>query len=52
VNRVDREALQRALKLARNEPEYADQIAQKLAHEPWEDVARFAAYCCQIDNLG
>jgi hypothetical protein len=52
VNRVDREALKRALAPLRNEPEYAAQIAAKLKAEPWEDVARFAAYCCQIDNLG
>jgi hypothetical protein len=51
VNRVDREALRRALALARNEPEYAAQIAEKLKDQPWEKVAEFAAYCLQIDNL-
>jgi hypothetical protein len=53
VNRVDRGALRRALQLARAEsPRRAAQIADKLKDESWEDVAEFAAYCCQIDNLG
>jgi hypothetical protein len=52
MTRVDRDALKRALALLRNEPEYRDQIAAKLETEPWEQVAEFAAYCCQIDNLG
>jgi hypothetical protein len=51
MTRVDRDALKRALALLRNEPEYAGQIADKLKSEPWEDVARYASYCCQIDNL-
>jgi hypothetical protein len=52
VNRVDRDALKRALALLRNDPEYREQIERKLKTEPWEHVAEFAAYCCQIDNLG
>jgi hypothetical protein len=52
VNRVDREALQRALKLVRSEPAYREQIAEKLKAESWEQVAEFAAYNLQIDNLG
>jgi hypothetical protein len=45
MNRVDREALRRALALARAEsPGRAAQIADKLRAEPWEDVAEFAAY--------
>jgi hypothetical protein len=51
MNRIDREALRRALALLRSEPEYREQIAAKLKDEPWQDVACFAAYCCQIDNL-
>jgi hypothetical protein len=52
VNRLDREALKRALALARAESRgRAAQIADKLKDEPWEDVAEFASYCCQIDNL-
>ncbi len=30
----------------------AKQIDSMLADEPWEDVARFAAYSAQIDSLG
>jgi hypothetical protein len=52
MNRVDREALQRALKLARADPEYREQIAAKIEADGWESAAEFAAYCCQIDNLG
>jgi hypothetical protein len=51
VTRIDREALQRSLKLLRNEPEYAAQIAEKLKAEGWESAAEFAAYNLQIDNL-
>jgi hypothetical protein len=52
MNRVDREALQRALKLARAEPEYCEQLERKAAAECWEKAAQFASYCLQIDNLG
>jgi hypothetical protein len=45
-------ALQRSLKLARAEPEYAAQIAAKVAAEGWEAAAELAAYNLQIDNLG
>jgi hypothetical protein len=52
MNRVDREALKRALALLRADPEYSAQILSKLAAEPWEDVAEFAAFCAQSDSLG
>jgi hypothetical protein len=52
MTRIDRMALQRSLKLARAEPEYAAQIAAKVAAEGWESAAEFAAYNLQIDNLG
>jgi hypothetical protein len=52
MTRGDREALQRALKLLRSEPEYAAQITAKVEAEGWESAARFASYCLQIDNLG
>jgi hypothetical protein len=29
----------------------AAQLKSMLKDRPWEDVARFAAYCCQIDAL-
>jgi hypothetical protein len=52
VNRVDSEALRRALKMARAEPEYREQMARKAEAEGWESAARFASYSLQIDNLG
>ena len=52
MNRIDRDALRRALALVRAEsPGRAAQIAAKLKDEPREQVAEFASYCCQIDNL-
>jgi hypothetical protein len=49
---VDREALKRALKLARAEsPARARQIDAMLAERPWLDVAQFAAYSCQSAAL-
>jgi hypothetical protein len=48
---VDEEALTRALEMARLEPGRSEQLDHKLAREPWEQVARFAAYCCQCDSL-
>jgi hypothetical protein len=52
MNRVDRDALRRALALLRNEPEYRDQLERKVEAEGWESAARFASYNLQIDNLG
>jgi hypothetical protein len=49
MRRIDREALQRALRIAKAENK--QQITAKLKDEPWEDVALFAAYCCQCDTL-
>ena len=52
MTKTDRAALKLAIKQCRAEsPERAAQIDAKLADEPWEDVAEFAAYCCQISNL-
>jgi hypothetical protein len=48
---IDREALERALELARQEPQRAEQLDEKLKDEPWHAVARFAAYVCQCRNL-
>jgi hypothetical protein len=51
VNRVDQEALRRALKLARAEPDYREQLEHKVKTEGWESAAVFASYCLQIDSL-
>ena len=49
---VDRDALERAIAMTRaNGGSDAVQIENKLRNEPWEQVARFAAYCRQCDNL-
>lgn len=45
---VDREALERAIELARAESAaQRQQIEDMLATRGWERTARFAAYCCQ-----
>ena len=45
---VDRSALERAIEIAKGEsPGRAAQIASKLKHESWREVAEFAASCCQ-----
>ena len=52
MTRNDRRALKLAMGLCRNEsPERAQQIDAKLEDEPWEDVAEFAASCCQSRSL-
>jgi hypothetical protein len=48
LSRVDREAMTRAISIARQEsPAQRMQIDEKLANEPWQEVGEFAAYCCQ-----
>ena len=52
MRRIDRDALRRAIELARAEsPETRQQIDAKLKTEPWEEVAGFAAYSCQCTRL-
>jgi len=52
MRRIDRDALTRAIAMARLEsPARSRQIDDKLATEPWEQVARWCAYCCQCDTL-
>ena len=51
MRKIDRAALVRAMEMARNDPERARQLDAKLKNEPWHEVARFAAYVCQCDNL-
>jgi hypothetical protein len=49
MRKIDRAALQKALRMAK--AENGEQIKAKLKTEPWEKVAKFAAYCCQCDAL-
>jgi hypothetical protein len=51
MTRVDRDALRRALALARAEPEYRGQLERKVEAEGWQSAAEFAAYNLQVDNL-
>jgi hypothetical protein len=52
MNRIDRDALERALAACRaQDAGRAWQIDSKLASEPWEDVAAFAAYSAQNRSL-
>ncbi len=51
MQKLDREALELAVELCRADPIHATQIAEKLAEEPWEDVAEFCVYSCQVDAL-
>jgi len=54
MKRIDRQALRRAFDLARQHDEqHRAQIDAKLEDgEPWESIAAFAAYCCQMRSLG
>jgi hypothetical protein len=48
----DLDALKRAMKQIRRHDKFrVEQIDRKLAEEPWEEVARFASYNCQIRAL-
>jgi hypothetical protein len=52
LSRVDKEALERAIVLARaSDPPHDQQIAGMLKTRPWIEVATFAAYGCQDDAL-
>jgi hypothetical protein len=52
MRKIDREALTRALALTRAEsPGRARQIDLMLKDRPWLQVAQFASYCCQCENL-
>jgi len=52
LSAVDREALERALDMARQEsPAQRDQIDRMLREDGWGRTAEFAAYCCQDHHL-
>ena len=51
LDAVDRDALQRAMEIAKRDPQRAKQLESKLRDEPWSDVAEFASYACQVDAL-
>src|SRR5262249_18190397 len=47
LSEIDRDALERAMQLARRDPLRAQQLDSKLADESWVEVAKFAASCVQ-----
>jgi hypothetical protein len=49
---ADRDAFERALKMARRDPARAKQLTSMMTDRPWEEVAKFAAHCCQGKSLG
>jgi hypothetical protein len=51
LDKIDREALTRAMSIAMRDPARAGQLTEMLTERPWERVAVFAAYCCQIESL-
>ena len=51
MDEIDKEALTRALKLTKAEPERAGQIESMLENRSWEEVAQFAARHQQCKNL-
>jgi len=51
MNPIDRAALEQAMKIAMADPDRADQLNSMLEDDPWEEVAAFAADCCQTDAL-
>jgi hypothetical protein len=48
---VDQKALERCMQLAMREPGRKQQLESKLQDEASDDVATFACYCVQSDNL-
>ena len=53
MTKNDRVALELAIEHARREsPGRAQQLDNMLHHDPWTEVATFAAYCCQCRALG
>jgi hypothetical protein len=51
LGQVDREALQRALEIARRDPRRAAQLEWKEKTYGWYDAAHLAAYICQCEGL-
>ena len=52
IDVIDLDALRRAMEIyAAGDPAKAEQLRAKLQDAPWQDVAKFAAYCVQGDIL-
>jgi len=48
---VDRDALTRAIAMARTYPNRGEQVDWKIEYDGWLDTAKFCAYLCQSRNL-
>jgi hypothetical protein len=51
MKQLDRQALELALHQARLDPLTAAQLDGMLKSGPWQEVAEFAAFHCQIESL-
>jgi hypothetical protein len=52
MKRIDRDALTRALAIARAESEQErERLDEMVRSRGWQEAAEFAAYCCQDRNL-
>ena len=51
MKKIDRDALTRAMEMARRDPGRAWQLDSMLEDRSWEEVARFASYVVQGDLL-
>ena len=47
MNKIDKDALTRAMTIARREAGRSAQLDSMLEDSPWREVAEFAAYCVQ-----
>lgn len=48
---LDRDALERALAIVLRDPEWAEQVQEKLDENGWRDAAETACFHCQIESL-
>jgi hypothetical protein len=51
MRKIDRQALELAMKLTRQKPDRVGQIDSMLEDRPWQDVAEFAAYHRKVQAL-
>jgi hypothetical protein len=51
MKKIDHDALARAMTMAQKDRKLAAQLDKQLQDRPWHEVAEFAAYCLQCENL-
>jgi hypothetical protein len=47
MSETDRDALTRAMEMARRDPDRAEQLDAMVAESGWQEAAEFSAYCMQ-----